>query len=137
MHTSITKVCLTLAVLAQVCLAFPASFNATENADSGAALWVKWVTGGERLTLWDNSAQVAEEKKNPPSDPTHEHPAVTQTRWNLDGLITGAPDGWTFVMLEIGHDWFCAPGIHPIDYSVLDAWVEQTNVNTHYLGWKP
>ena len=145
MRTSIIKVCLTFAVLAQLCLAFPAPFNTTENADGGAALWVKWVTGGERLTLWDNSAQVAEEQKNPPSDPKHEHPAVTQTRWNLDSLITGgappviasphsvclpsshlltipgAPDGWTFAMLEIGESWFCGPGMQPIDYSVLDA----------------
>jgi hypothetical protein len=79
-------------------------------ASAGAPLWVQWVTTGHRVTTWDNSVQLAEEKKNPPSNPRHRHSYAAETRWRLDGkLVSGGPDGWLFAMLEIGADFFCAP----------------------------
>jgi hypothetical protein len=78
----------------------------------GAPLWIKWVTAGQRLTFWDNEAQTGEESKHPPRDPKHQHPSASQTRWSLDGLVSGGPEGWRFAMLEIGggkRNFFCAP----------------------------
>eukprot|EP00656_Telonema_subtile_P035377 TRINITY_DN3935_c0_g1_i1.p1 TRINITY_DN3935_c0_g1~~TRINITY_DN3935_c0_g1_i1.p1 ORF type:complete len:231 (+),score=25.60 TRINITY_DN3935_c0_g1_i1:776-1468(+) len=95
------RVALCLAIFASICSAAP-----LERA--GASLWAKWVAP-ERLSLWDNSAQVEREAEHPPANPSDCHPAVSQTRWNLDGLVTGGPAGWRFVMLEIGDTWQCAP----------------------------
>jgi hypothetical protein len=87
------------------------------------------------VTLWDNSEQVlkhlcaslcfavykltpclflvSRQVKSEASDisikPDRRHPAVSETRWRLDGnLVEGGPAGWLFAMLEIGDSFFCA-----------------------------
>ena len=101
--------CCSTILVAQVAISFPTDQN---DGAAGAPLWLQWVTAGQRLTLWDNEAQTAQESKHPPSDPEHRHPSASQTRWSLDGLVSGGPDGWRFAMLEIGggaRNFFCAP----------------------------
>jgi hypothetical protein len=89
-----------------VLLAVPAVSTAQQQ---GAALWFEWVTDQQRVTQWDNSAQLASEKRHPSKDPKDRHPYAAETRWGIDGLVSEAPKGWNFAMLEIGDSFFCAP----------------------------
>merc|ERR1719253_1382835 len=86
-----------------VCAAAEVSFAAA----AGAGLWAKWVTGDTRVSVWDNHAQVDEEKAHP--DPSGNHPFAVETRWAATELVNGAPAGTEWVLMEMGDAPFVGP----------------------------
>merc|ERR1719253_2600423 len=86
-----------------VCAAAEVSFAAA----AGAGLWAKWVTGDTRVSVWDNHAQVDEEKAHP--DPSGNHPFAVETRWAATELVNGASAGTEWVLMEMGDAPFVGP----------------------------
>ena len=102
---------------------------------AGAPLWVEWVTGGQRVSTWDNTAQIHAEKVHPPSDPRQLHPFATETRWRLDGgLMAGGPAGWLFMLMEIGDTFFCAPDGCSVVLFGLESRGDDTRLHSFVTG---
>ena len=76
-------------------------------------MWHQWVTGGERVTVWDNKKQVEEEKSHP--NPSGNHPMGVETRWDINALVKGAPAGTEWMIMEMGN----APFVGTDGYLVL------------------
>lgn len=106
------------------------SFNA-------ASLWTKWVTNRQNISYWDNREQIANEKEHPIENP---HPYAEETRFLLNNeMVTGHPEEWSFVAIEIGNARFCPKlcsptlfGMQPLDN--CSTMLTSYDVYNEYVG---